>query len=246
MRAQMDKEHLPSLPANIPQLARDVVHVWVMSLELPRQERDHCLSLLSADEKTRAEKFYFEKARDHFIAGRGLLRTLLGGYLEVEPAEIQFDDEPQGKPILKDQSIQFNVSHSDGLGVVAVCWDRRVGVDIEWHRPLADMDDLARRFFTANESALLASLSWSGKQELFYKLWTCKEAYLKAVGAGLFIPLDQVEVKFEADGGVHLISKEGIEMNEWQLRMFSPHVKYQSAVCVEGGGIEIVVQSLGH
>jgi len=224
----------------IPHLGRDVLHIWHLSLDVTVGERDQYSSLLSTDEKKRAERFYFEKVRDRYIAGRGLLRTLLGGYLNGEPAGIRFDYEPNGKPVLKDQPIRFNVSHSEGEGVFAFCLDRAVGVDVEWRRPLADMNDLARRFFTGNESRLLASRLGDDKQELFYKLWTCKEAYLKAVGVGLLIPLDQVEVKFEAGGNVRLISNDGMEMDEWQVRIFNPRSDYQGAVCVEDGGMEIV------
>jgi 4'-phosphopantetheinyl transferase len=238
-----------SSAAKIPHLARDVVHIWCLPLDLPQQEQERCLSLLAPDEKTRAEKFYFEKARDHFIAGRGLLRTLLGGYLKMEPAHLQLGYEPQGKPVLQGNlqnlPIQFNISHSEGLGVFALSLDHRVGVDIECVRPMADLDDLAQHFFTAKESALISSLSGNRKQELFYKIWTCKEAYLKAVGAGLFIPLDQIEVKFEADGSVCLISHDGMEMNDWQSHLFSPQVNYQCAVCVEGNNVEIVFQPSG-
>lgn len=239
MDGDRSNTHLLTQATTIPHLTRDAVHIWCLSLDLPQEEREHCFSLLSSDEKTRAEKFYFEKARDRYVAGRGLLRILLGGYLNLEPARIQIDYEPQGKPILKGVlhglPIQFNVSHSEALGVFAFCLSRRVGVDIEWHRPLADMDDLARRFFTAGESALLASLSGLEKHELFYKIWTCKEAYLKAVGAGLLLPLDQVEVKFEADEEVHLISNDGARMDDWQVHIFSPQSDFQCAVCVEGG-----------
>ena len=224
----------------IPPLDKDVVHIWHFSLDVAARERDHYSSLLSTDEKKRAEKFYFEKVRDRYIAGRGLLRTLLGGYLDMDPAGIRFDYEPNGKPVLKEQPIQFNVSHSEGEGTFAFCLDHAVGVDVEWRRPLDDMDDLAQRFFTGNESRGLASLSGTDKQELFYKLWTCKESYLKAVGIGLLIPLDQVEVKFDAGGHIRLISDEGMEMDEWQVCIFNPRSEYQGAVCVEGGEMEIV------
>lgn len=227
------------LDGDIPHLTKGVVHIWHLLLDLPGQELEHCCSLLSSDEKTRAEKFYFENARDRYIAGRGLLRILLGGYLNLGPAHIQIDYEPQGKPLLKEYSIQFNVSHSERLGVVALCQDHRVGVDIERHRPLEDMDDLARRFFTTGESALLTPLSGLEKQRLFYKIWTCKEAYLKAVGAGLLLPLDQVEVKFEADEKIHLTSNDGVRMDDWQVHIFNPQSDFQCAVCVEGDGVEI-------
>lgn len=234
------KEQHPETIA--PPLTEGVVHLWMLSLDRPSQERDYFFSLLSEDERIRANKFYFETARSQFIVGRGLLRTLLGEYLHIDPARVEFDYEAHGKPMLKknqfDQLIQFNVSHSEQWGIAAVCLNCRIGVDIEWHRPLADMDDLARQFFTKRESALLESLSGKKKRELFYRLWTCKESYLKASGEGLLIPLDQVEVRFEAGDVASLLSNDGREMSEWRVHTFSPLNDYQCAVCIESGNVE--------
>ena len=224
--------------ANVQQLERDVVHIWHSSLDVSKEEREHFYSLLSEDEKVCAGKFYFEKARDYFIAGRGLLRILLGEYLGLKPAGIQFNYEPQGKPILTGESFQFNISHSEGMGVFAFCLNHRVGVDVEHIRPLVNMDDLAKKFFTANESALISSLVGEEKQNIFYMIWTCKESCLKASGAGMSIPLDQVEVKFEAGEDFRLI----VGVDTWRVRMFNPESKYQGAVCVEGGDIEVKLQ----
>jgi 4'-phosphopantetheinyl transferase len=231
----------------IPPLTGGVIHLWMLSLNRSSQESEHYFSLLSDDEKVRAEKFYFPTARNHFIAGRGLLRTLLGKYLAIEPGCIEFQYEKHGKPKLREnqasQPIQFNLSHSEEWGIVALCLDLRIGVDIEMIRPMADMDDLATRFFTDRESALIESLSGDEKQESFYKIWTCKEAYLKGSGEGLLLPLDQVEVWTEADGSTRLLSKDGREMTEWQLHTFNPQPGYQCAICVEGGDMELVFQS---
>ncbi len=239
----MKEEHPETIA---PPLTDGVVHLWMLSLTRPAQERDHYFSLLSEDEKIRANKFYFETARSQFIVGRGLLRTLLGEYLEMDPVRVEFKYGSHGKPMLKEnpssQPIQFNVSHSEEWGIAAFCLDHRIGVDIEWNRPLADMDDLARQFFTERESTLVESLSGEQKQNLFYRLWTCKEAYLKASGKGLFIPLDQVEVRFEADGVAHLLSNDGWEMSGRRLHTFSPITEYQCAVCIEEGDVETVLR----
>lgn len=254
IRSNMDgdwsKVFFSDSAAGIPHLVKEVIHVWCLPLDLPPQEQARNFSLLSPDEKARSEKFYFKKARDHFIAGRGFLRTLLGVYLNLDPTLLQFSYEQQGKPVLKEDSlgwpIQFNVSHSEGLGVLAFCLDHRVGVDIEYLRPLADFNDLARMVFTTKESTMISALSGEDKQELFYKIWTCKEAHYKALGAGLQIPMDKVGVKFKADGDGVLISSDGVEINNWQLHLFNPRTNYQCAVCVEGGNMEVVFQPSEH
>lgn len=244
MDGEQSKPTLSGLATRIPHLAKEVVHIWCLPLDLPPMEQEHCLSLLSPDEQARSKKFYFDKARDHFIAGRGLLRTLLGKYLNLEPASLQFSYEPQGKPVINTESqglpIQFNVSHSEGFGVFAFCLGHRLGVDIEWLRPLADVDNFAELIFTLEESRMISSFTGKDKQELFYKIWTSKEAYFKALGAGLNNPLNEVGVKFEAAGDGHLISIDGEELSDWRLHLFNPQANYQCAVCVEGGNMEVV------
>ena len=96
------------------------------------------------------------------------------------------------------------------------------------------MDNLAEQFFTTRESALVKSLFDDQKQELFYKIWTCKEAYLKALGTGLTSPLDQVEIVFESEKGVGLISRDGVKCEGWQLGLFGPQANYQGAFAIEG------------
>ncbi len=229
---------LPDLSKGTRPLAHNEVHLWHLSLAVSKLERAQCLALLSDDEKIRAEKFFFEKARDHFIVGRGLLRMLIGSYLGLAPAAIAFEYKAHGKPTVKGLRpgcpLEFNVSHSGDLVLMGFCLGRQIGVDIEEILPLADMDDLARRFFTGAESAWLGSLVGNEKDIAFYKIWTCKEAYLKASGEGLLLPLDQVEVRFEAESVVRLMSKAGVAMNDWQLRLFDPQAGYQSACCVAG------------
>lgn len=229
---------LSDLSSKIPSLDKDTVHIWCLPLDLPRQARERCFSLLSIDEKTRADRFYFDTSRQHFIAGRGWLRRLLGNYLGIEPSVLKFDYDSHGKPKLNQSwmghRLQFNVSHSEDLGVIIIGLDRQVGIDIEYMRALADVDDLARRFFTVQESALLSTYSGKGKQEIFYKVWTCKEAYLKALGEGLAGALNQVEIRFQSRIGTQTDSRNVPEFGGWQLGTFSPRVNYQGAFAVEG------------
>ena len=178
-------------------LSQDEVHVWRADLDLPAARLQQLVQSLSADEQVRAERFYFEQHRQRFIAGRGILRILLGRYLSVEPQQLRFDYTSSGKPALAktgDSRLQFNLSHSQGLALYAVTRDRQIGIDLEQLRPTADVEQIAQRFFSAQEYAAIQSLPPDQKLEAFFRYWTCKEAYLKATGDGLS-QLERIEVE---------------------------------------------------
>jgi 4'-phosphopantetheinyl transferase len=152
-------------------------------------------SVLSSDEIDRAARFRLEHARRLYIATRLALRFLLARYLGEAPHAIRFRYGSKGKPELAAPAgIHFNVSHSGGLALLAFSWDGEIGVDVEQIHPLEDMLDIAARFFSAEEAADLMSLPASERVDAFFRCWTRKEAYVKAVGDGLFMPLDSFRV----------------------------------------------------
>lgn len=222
-------------------LSNSDVHVWRASLEQPEALTQQLAQTLSEDERTRASRFYFERDRKHFIVGRGLLRTLLGRYLSLEPTQLQFRYSSRGKPALADVgergTLQFNVSHSHGLVLYAVTRDRKIGIDIEQLRPTSDVEKLAERFFSPRESAIIRSLPPSQKQEAFFHAWTCKEAYLKAIGEGL-AGLEQVEVSLVPGEPVRLLStgEDSPASSYWSVQVLKPAPGYIAALAVEGQG----------
>lgn len=226
---------LPSQP-----LTDSDLHIWCASLNASPENLSYYLSLLSPDEVRRAERFYFERDRNRFIIGHGLLRFLLGGYLNMNPAEIVFVYGEYGKPSLKpvetNKVLEFNVAHSQDLVLYAFNWDRKVGIDVEYMIPLADMDDFARQFFSPKESQFINSLSGKQKEDAFFKTWTCKEAFMKANGTGLTIPINQVEITLSANEEVRLnsIGSDNDELARWHLELFEPISGYQAAMAVEG------------
>lgn len=173
------------------------IHLWLIDLNVADETRQQFWQTLAPDERQRAKRFAFERDRHHFIAGRGILRQLLSEYLHLPPAKLQFVYTPRGKPSLLNSSLPlcFNLSHSQGLALIALALGREVGVDLEGDRPVEALR-LARRFFSPQEYAALAHLPPDQQQTIFFKLWTCKEAYLKATGTGL-VDLTQVEVGVE-------------------------------------------------
>lgn len=231
-------------------LPSDEVHTWYASLDLSPQRLQRLASLLSPDEQARAERFYFERDRKRFIAGRGLLRTILGSYLGMEPSRVEFCYGSYGKPALKTtfygRVLQFSLSHSNGLALYTVSWNRRVGVDVEYIRPVCEADRIAERFFSADETAVIRSLPVERRLEAFFNAWTRKEAYLKAIGDGLTRPLTQIEVSLAPGEPARLVSVRGDrwEATRWRLEALKVASGYLTALAVEGHGWHLIVEKL--
>ena len=225
------------------------LHIWSALLSGSPDELAHFHALLSAEEKARAERFYFERDRNRYVFGRGILRTLLAGYLGMEASEIRITYGPQRKPELAPlpdkKTLQFNLAHSNEWAAYVFGWDRPLGIDLEFVRPMPDVDDLAQRFFSSRESKLIHSLSGDQKWDTFFKIWTCKEAVLKAHGSGLTLPLDQFEISLEANGEVKLLSvaEETTQLAAWQLQVVELVAGYKSAVATMGETGKVVFQT---
>ena len=174
------------------------VHVWRCELEQPAVRYEEFLRVLDDDERARASRFHFEKHRRHFVVGRSVLRLLLGRYLETQPEDVRFCYGPQGKPALdgehRESSLRFNASHSGELALYAFFQDHEVGVDVELIKGDFATEEIAERFFSAGEIKVLSALPVPEKPVAFFKTWTRKEAYIKAIGSGLSHPLDQFDV----------------------------------------------------
>ncbi len=219
-------------------LGSDEVHVWQASLD-----NLHLVKLqqtLSVDEQARANRFRFQKDREHFIAARGLLRTILGSYLNAKPGELQFCYGPYGKPAIELEAcgngIRFNLSHSHGLALYALTRGREIGVDLELIRPDLANDAVAERFFSPNEVAMFRSLTGDFKEKAFFNYWTCKEAYIKARGEGLSSLLDKFDVLLAPDASAVMLKSElaDLDVSRWSLRQLFPQINYAAALVVEG------------
>jgi len=170
------------------------VDVYTHSLAVDPLRLAELARWLSPDEDLRKKRFRFPKDQQHFAAGRGILRETLARYLGADPSEIEFTYNRFGKPALRDSDLHFNVSHSAGLAVYAISRSREVGVDIERIDPKFAEDQIAERFFSPSEVAALRSLRADLQTEAFFRCWTRKEAYVKARGSGLSLPLDTFDV----------------------------------------------------
>ena len=203
-------------------LSSGVVDVWAFDRESPVEDVSQLGATLSADERARASRFRFDRDRNQFMTARGALRTLLGGYLAVQPAELIFEYGTHGKPTLAGRyqgSLKFNVSHSQGLALVAVSPDVEVGIDVEGIRPMPDAVEIAARFFSPREAAELRALPAVSRISAFFACWTRKEAYLKAVGRSLAALGDQ------DDAG---------ERQQWSHHYLPPLPGYAAALVTRG------------
>ena len=188
----MRVRHIKTGPCNI--VGRDV-HIWTVWIEPASSVAARFEPLLTPAEKQRSAQFRFDHLRYSFLITRGVLRVLLASYLRTFPAEIEFQYGPRGKPLLSPAApLQFNASHSGSLAVFAFTTACDLGVDVEHVRSQPDLDHIAQRFFCAEESAELKSLPAYQRERAFYLCWTRKEAYIKATGDGLSVPLDDFRV----------------------------------------------------
>ena len=241
-----------SSPPETLTLGNDEVHVWRAPLDLGASRVQSLRQTLSADEQARAERFRFRIDRDRFIVARGTLRAILGRYLMLGPSQLRFCYSPQGKPAVArefgDETLRFNVSHSHGLALYALTRHRAIGVDLERKRPELAEKQIAERFFSSQEIATLHTLSSSAWEEAFFACWTRKEAYIKALGKGLSLPLDQFEVSLRPGEPAEMLNVawDPEECSRWSLQELFLGPSYAAALCVEGHGWQLKHQQWTH
>ncbi|MEO8971993.1 MAG: 4'-phosphopantetheinyl transferase superfamily protein [Ktedonobacteraceae bacterium] len=228
-------------PANIV-LQDNEVHVWQASLNVPLPDIDALKQVLSREEVARAERFYFEKGRHGYIVAHGLLRILLGRYLDVDPRQLLFRTNAYGKPSVESpargEQLHFNLSHTHELVVYAFTATGEVGIDIEYTRANVEYEALAKHSFSPSEYAVIGDLPADLKQEAFFNCWTRKEAYIKARGMGLSLPLDLFDVSLKPGEPAALLdSRENAqEVARWTFQAMTMPPEYVGALAVEGHG----------
>jgi len=221
---------------------KDEVHVWRTTLDWPAESVVNLEHILSSDERERMRGFYFQRDRSCYLIARGLLRILLGRYLDMTPDKLRFDYTPFGKPSLASglvqTALQFNVSHSGALLLIAVTAGRALGIDVEHIRADIAVGEIATHFFSANERSALAKLARNLQCAAFFNCWTRKEAYIKAIGEGLSLPLDQFDVAFLPGQAARLLETrpDPAEARRWDLRELDVADDYKAALAVEGSG----------
>jgi 4'-phosphopantetheinyl transferase len=226
------------LRPTVPRAAPAEVHVWLADLATTPSTRHSLWHVLEENEKARALAFRFPVHRERFVVARGTLRLILARYLDEAPARLRFETRSYGKPILAghDRDLRFNVSHSEDVALYAVTEAREVGVDIERMREDLPIEEIARHSFSPAEREALLDLPMAQRRPAFFACWTRKEAYLKARGEGLSLPLDAFDVSIDVRGAAQLLDVRGApgERHRWTLRAITLDGPYQATVAVEG------------
>ncbi|HTW58268.1 MAG TPA: 4'-phosphopantetheinyl transferase superfamily protein [Terriglobales bacterium] len=230
-------------------LAENEVHLWRLDLSAAAASEERWQQILSADERARAARFRFSRDRQFFAATRAVLRTILGSYVASDPKSLAFNYAEKGKPSLVEndlaqgharsrQRLEFNVSHSGTTALLAFARGRALGVDVEQIRDDRDAEAVAQRFFSQREQIELASFPASDTLRGFFRCWTRKEAFIKARGEGLSIPLSDFDVSIKAGDENALLATrpDPAEVARWSLREVPGGDGYEAALCVEGRG----------
>jgi len=222
-----------------PELSGTDVHVWAVALRVGAERLAALRALLAPDEVAKAERIVVPGKREQSVVARGALRELLACYTGVAPERLAFAYEEKGRPYLADASLRtaFNVSHSGDVALVAVTREGELGVDVERLDPKVDLLGIGARFFSPREHAQLASVDGDARLVAFFRCWTRKEAYLKARGAGLSLPLDGFDVTL-LDGDPPRLLETRFDPGDaarWTLSELLPAPGYAGALCADRG-----------
>jgi 4'-phosphopantetheinyl transferase len=225
-------------------LPRNEVHVWRAALNADPIDLERLRATLTTDEQARAARFHFPKDQQHFVAARGTLRMILARYLGRAPDQFKFCYNPFGKPELAPPGdtggLRFNLSHSQGLALYALICDHEIGVDLEGVRADFEWEDIASRTLAPAEVEALRLVPAALRAEAFFNCWTRKEAFVKARGEGLSLPLDQFEVSVAPGEPARLLRTAGDlhEASQWSIRELEPAPGYRAAIAVKTPGCE--------
>jgi 4'-phosphopantetheinyl transferase len=221
-------------PPQSPLLETGTVHVWRISLDQPDEKLEQFRRTLEPHELERAGRFHFENHRRHFIVARGFLRSVVARYRDTQPEELRFIYGDYGKPALASgQDLRFNLSHSKEVALLGVTRNAELGVDVEHIRADFATEDIARRFFSRAEVEVFNALPVEEQVAAFFRCWTRKEAYIKAIGKGLSQPLDKFDVALAPGVPPALLQAEDDDASRWALSDIDVGKGYAGALVVE-------------
>lgn len=222
-------------PPDLLNLQPHQVDIWRIHLDLGLDSVKSFESALSADEARRASSFQFDKDRNHYIVAHFSLRDVLGRYLKAEPAKLEFSIDQYGKPALLGHKLEFNLSHSGSFALVAVTQYRIIGVDVERMREGISSLVIARQYFSPAEVAEFDTVPVEQRETAFFTCWTRKEAFIKAKGLGLSLPLDSFDVSLTPNEPAILraVRPHPQEAARWKLHSLDVAPRYAGAVAVE-------------
>ncbi len=219
------------------------IHVWFLDLDTNDARIREDYALLSVKERGRADRFVVSQARECYVAATASLRKILSHYTGIDAHLLEFYYGEKAKPFLQQDQLSFNLSHAKDKFALAVTQQQSVGIDIEYHAPQLDLLGLAKRFFSQQEYQQLLSVSEQDKLRYFYRLWTLKEAFVKATGEGLSFGLSRFTVDIHADGmkALRCLDGEANLAEQWSLGcLLSPWSDYSAALAVASAVVPMV------
>jgi len=246
----MKKTNSPSHWSQTPdalELRPHTVDIWRVQINIPAESRKLLEATLSADETERAGRFHFPADRERFTTSHGCLRDVLGRYTHCEPHERSFSNGEYGKPVLvSNEGVDFNLTHSGDYALIAIARGRKVGVDVERIRKGISSNVIARQYFSKAEVAELQALPIEEREVAFFTCWTRKEAYIKAQGLGLSLPLESFDVSlsFHEPALLRATRPDELEASRWTLRSLEIDPLYAAAVAVENAPMQSENQAL--
>jgi 4'-phosphopantetheinyl transferase len=214
------------------------IAIWQIELARYATKSNYFHTLLSEDEKTRLRRFHTDQDRSCFVLSRGILRHLIGQFLNKSPQSLIFTYNPQGKPrLLSSKTLYFNLSHSRGYAIYVFSYDHKVGIDLEYQRVRCNIEGVTKRFFMKNEYYFIKNLIDKAKTAAFFDIWVQKEALLKALGWGLANFLSKVEVALPpAPMGWLNAGDFKFQANEWLLYPLPLIPNFSAALAVRAAG----------
>ena len=221
-------------PPSSPSLETGTVHVWRIALNQEDDRLERFRRTLEAGELERAGRFHFDKDRRHFIVARGFLRSVVARYLGSQPEALRFEYGAYGKPALgTEHTLRFNLSHSNEVALLAVSLDADIGVDVEHIRADFASEDIARRYFSRAEVEVFNALPPEERVAAFFRCWTRKEAYIKAIGKGFSQSLSAFDVTLAPGIAPALLRAEDDDASRWWMSDIEVGEGYAGALIVE-------------
>lgn len=241
VNALADEIGTPSLYSALPQ---DTIDVWIARIDFSEDVLKQWIYVLDDEECARQGRYQLPCLGRRFAARRIFLRRVLARYLEIAPEQIRLRYEEQGKPFLDHPTdLQFNFAHTQNTAAIAVARGRKVGIDLETLRNDVDFELIAKNYFSTAEAEEMF-LGGPHVADIFFRYWTTKESYLKAIGVGLTVPLNTFEVRPEPEGKTDRLTMKTQTDNRWTCCAWKPCPELCCAVTSERTDWSIRIQSI--
>lgn len=223
-------------------ISKGIIHIWHTSLSPWINKVEELRAVLSDEESTRMEQLVFQKRAEDYIVSRGVLRIILAQYLGQAPESVPLKIYPTGKPYLPGSNLQFNLSHSDGLFLYGLTLGTPLGVDLQRVYPIDNINTIIKNYFSPEEQNLIKSVNKNQLQDLFFAIWTAKEAYLKGTGEGFQRPPNSFTICHKSNGLLKFQLRDNLNStldNLWNIREIHLASNYKAALAVKGEIIRI-------